>query len=177
VCIVGQLDANANVIRPVDGVHLSNLSVIGFARTGQTGETTGSGVFLLGAHNTTIDHVVAADNGVAGFTSIATSGDRFLDDTAHNNGFAGIQVAESSGPGHKLQDVVAYADRYGLFVLGASGGVVDANLHDNCLGALFFGHHTSRWEMSPGRALPGGPSLAGGYPNSRRAKRDAAPDP
>ena len=82
VCIVGQLDANDNVIRPVDGVRLSNLSVSGFAGTDQTGEPTGSGVFVLGAHDTTIDHVVAADNGVAGFTSIATDGDRYLADTA-----------------------------------------------------------------------------------------------
>jgi hypothetical protein len=149
VCIVGQLDANDNVIRPVDGVRLTNLSVSGFAGTDQTGDPTGSGVFVLGAHDTTIDHVVASDNGVAGFTSISTSGDRYLADTAHDNGFAGVQVADSAGPGHKLQDVVAYANRYGILVLGASGGVIDdADLHDNCLGAFFFGHHTSRWELT-----------------------------
>ena len=148
MCIVGQLDANDNVSRPVDGVRLSSVSVSGLVGTDQSGEPTGSSVFVLGAHDTTIDHVVAADNGVAGFTSIATSGDRYLDDTAHDNGFAVIQVAESSGPGHRLQDVVAYGNRYGLFVVDASGGVVDADLHDNCLGALFFGHHTSRWEMT-----------------------------
>ena len=149
VCIVGQLDENDNVVRPVDGVRLSNLSVRGFASTDPTGDPTGGGVFVLGAHDTTIDHVVAAGNGVAGFTSILTSGDRYRHDTAHNNAFAGFQLAQSTGPGHTLHDVTASANRYGILVLGASGGVISgSDLHDNCLGALFFGHDTSGWEMT-----------------------------
>ena len=68
------------------------------------------GVFVLGGHDTTVDHVVAADNGVFGFTSILSSGDRFLNDTAYNNGFAGFQIAGehgvtvvTAGRGYRLQ--------------------------------------------------------------------------
>lgn len=147
VCIFGQFDENFNVIRPVGGVRLSNLSVSGFAGVAQTGEPVGVGVFVLGGHNTTVDHVVAADNGVFGFTSIFSSGDRYQDDIAHNNGHAGFQIAMSAGPGTRLQEVVAYNNRFGIAVPGASGGViVDADLHDNCLGAIF-AHGASHWEM------------------------------
>ena len=78
VCIFGQFDENFNLVRPVDDVRVSNLSVSGFTSVDQTGETVGVGVFVLGGHDTTVDHVVAADNGVFGFTSILSSGDRYL---------------------------------------------------------------------------------------------------
>ncbi len=173
VCIVGQLDENFNVSRPVNRVRLSNLSVSGFAGVDETGESVGVGVFVLGGRDTTVDHVVAADNGVFGFTSIFSSGDRYRNDTAHNNGLAGFQIALSVGPGNRLQDVDAYANRYGIFVHGASGGmIVDADLHDNCLGALFAGHDISQWEMKRSElhnnnrvcgATPGGdPAISGG---------------
>lgn len=153
VCIVGQLDENFNVIRPVNGVRLSNLSVNGFTSVDQSGETVGVGVFVLGGRDTTVDHVVAADNGVFGFNSIFSSGDRYLHDTAYNNGFAGFQIAGDHGVapvgrGYRLQDVVAYDHRIGINVHAASGGViVGAELHDNCLGAMFAGPDTSHWEM------------------------------
>jgi hypothetical protein len=147
VCIVGQLDANGNAIRPVDGVRLSNLSVTGFARPGQTGENHGQRRLPLGRPQH--DHRPRRRRGQRRSRVHQHRHERRSIPRRHrdNNGFAGIQVAESSGPGHKLQDVVVYANRYGLFVLGACGGVVDSNLHDNCLGALFFGHHTSHWEV------------------------------
>ena len=173
VCIVGQLDENFNVIRPVNEVRLSNLSVSGFAGLDETGDPAGVGVFVLGGQDTTVDHVVAADNAVFGFTSIMSSGDRYLHDTASNNGFAGFQIAGShgaapvtAGRGYKLQHVVAYDNRYGILVHAASGGVVvDADLHDNCLGVMFSGPDTSHWEMKHSTshtnnrvcdALPGG---------------------
>ena len=173
VCIFGQLDENFNVIRPVERVRLSNLSVSGFTSVDQSGETVGVGVFVLGGRDTTVDHVVAADNGVFGFTSIFSSGDRYRNDTAYNNGLAGFQIALSVGPGNRLQDVDAYANRYGIFVHGASGGMIaDADLHDNCLGALFAGHDISQWEMKRSElhnnnracdATPGGdPAISGG---------------
>ncbi|MGD9704386.1 MAG: right-handed parallel beta-helix repeat-containing protein [Acidimicrobiia bacterium] len=179
VCIFGQFDEDFNLIRPVDGVRLSNLSVSGFARVDQTGEPVGVGVFVLGGRDTTIDHVVTADNGVFGFTSILSSGDRYRNDTAHDNGFAGFQIAGehgaapvTAGRGYRLQHVVAYDNRFGIIVHAASGGViVGADLHDNCLGAMFSGPDTSDWEMKRTTAhnnnrvcdaLPGGdPAISG----------------
>jgi hypothetical protein len=179
VCIFGQFDEDFNLIRPVDDVRVSNLSVSGFTSVDQTGETVGVGVFVLGGHDTTVDHVVAADNGVFGFTSILSSGDRFLHDTAYNNGFAGFQIAGehgatavTAGRGYRLQDVVAYDNRFGIVIHAASGGVVvGADLHDNCLGAMFAGPDTSHWEMKHTElhtnnrvcgALPGGdPAISG----------------
>jgi hypothetical protein len=179
VCIFGQFDEDFTLVRPVDDVRLSNLSVSGFTRVDQTGETVGGGVFVLGGHDTTVDHVIAADNGVFGFTSISSSGDRFLHDTAYNNGFAGFQIAGEhgatpviAGRGYKLQHVVAYDNRFGIVVHAASGGlVVGADLHDNCLGAMFAGPDTSDWEMKHSEvhnnnrvcdALPGGdPAVSG----------------
>ena len=180
VCIFGQFDENFNLVRPVNDVRVSNLSVSGFTSVDQTGETVGVGVFILGGHNTTVDHVVAADNGVFGFTSILSSGDHYLHDTAYNNGFAGFQIAGehgtdpvTAGRGYRLQHVVAYDNRFGIVVHAASGGVVvDADLHDNCLGAMFSGPDTSDWEMKHTElhnnnrlcdALPGGdPAISGG---------------
>ncbi len=155
VCIFGQFDEDFNLIRPVVGVRLSNLSVTGFAGVDQTGDPIGVGVFVLGGRDTTVDHVIAADNAVFGFTSIFSSGDRFLHDTAYNNGFAGFQIAGAHGAapvaegrGYRLQHVVAYANRFGILVHAASGGVVaDADLYDNCLGAMFVGPDTANWEM------------------------------
>ena len=147
VCIFGQFDENFNVIRSVVGVRLSNLSVSGFAGVDQSGVPVGVGVFVLGGHDTTVDHVVADSNGVFGFTSIFSSGDRYQDDIAYNNGHAGFQIAMSAGPGTRLQNVVAYNNRFGIAVPAASGSViVDADLHDNCLGAIF-AHGSSDWEM------------------------------
>jgi hypothetical protein len=179
VCIFGQFDENFNLVRPVDDVRVSNLSVSGFTSVDQTGEIVGVGVFVLGGHDTTVDHVVAADNGAFGFTSILSSGDRYLHDTAYNNGFAGFQIAGehgvavvTEGRDYRLQHVVAYDNRFGIVVHAASGGVVvGADLHDNCLGAMFSGPDTSDWEMKRSElhnnnrvcdALPGGdPAISG----------------
>ena len=78
VCVFGQFDEDFNLVRPVDDVRASNLSVSGFTSVDQTGETVGVGVFVLGGHDTTVDHVVAAETALSGFTSISSSGDRFL---------------------------------------------------------------------------------------------------
>lgn len=148
VCIFGQFDENGDVV-PVNGVRLSNLSVSGFGSADGSDGPMGGGVFVLAAHDTMVDHVVASDNGAFGFTSILTSGDRYLHDTAHDNGFAGFQIAETAGPGHSLRHVVADGSRFGIFVHDATGGLVArADLHHNCVGALFFGQGTSGWEMT-----------------------------
>lgn len=179
VCIFGQFDENFNLIRPVDDVRVSNLSVSGFTSVDQTGGSVGVGVFVLGGRDTTVDRVVAADNGVFGFTSILSSGDRFLNDTAYNNGFAGFQIAGehgatavTAGRGYRLQHVVAYDNRFGIVIHAASGGVVvGSDLHDNCLGAMFAGPDTSHWAITHTElhnnnrvcdALPGGdPAISG----------------
>ena len=155
VCIVGQFDENFDLVRPVADVRLSNLSVSGFTGVDQSGEPVGVGVFVLGGDDTTVDHVVAADNAVFGFTSILSSGDHFRHDTAYSNGYAGFQIAgehgvdpATAGSGYRLEHVVAYDNRFGVIVHAASGGViVGADLHDNCVGAMFSGPDTSHWEM------------------------------
>ncbi len=140
ICVVGRLDQNNNVVQPVHRVRVSDLSVRHFSTVDQTGQRSGVGVFILGAEGTTVEHVVAADNGSFGVVSISSSGDRYLHDTATGSAEAGFHIAPSAGPGATLVHDRAYANRYGILVTSASGGRISHNeLTDNCAGVALAG--------------------------------------
>jgi hypothetical protein len=140
VCVVGQLDNNGNVTRPVLDVRVTNLSVRDFSTPGPDRQVAGAGIFILGATNATVDHVVAADNGSFGVVSVASRGDRYLDDVASGSVEAGFHLALSTGPGATIIHSRAYANRYGILVASVSGGVLSDNeLTDNCSGITLVG--------------------------------------
>jgi len=140
----GQFDDNPKLLRPVRGVHVSGFSIRGFP---------GSGILALGDAGSLFDHVVAANNGNFGITSVFSSGDRYLSNVAHSNDFAGFQIAASPNANAQLRDNVAYDNRFGIFIIGASGGSVTANdVYGNCSGLGFFDGGaqgaTKRWVVS-----------------------------
>jgi len=121
ICVVGHTDDNGNITRPVLDVRVTNLSVKGFSAKGPDGQSAGAGIFILGATNVTVDHVVAADNGSFGVVSVASSGGRYLDDVAFGSAEAGFHISLSAGPGVVMRHNHAYANRYGILVASASG--------------------------------------------------------
>jgi hypothetical protein len=140
VCVVGQLDQNGNVTRPVLDVRVTNLSINGFSTTGPDGQVAGAGIFILGATNATVDHVVTADNGSFGIVSVASRGDRYLDDVASGSAEAGFHLALSTGPGAMVIHSRAYANRYGILVASVPGGhLADNELTANCSGIALVG--------------------------------------
>lgn len=155
ICVVGQLDQNGNVTRPVRGVRISRLAVRDFSTTGPDGHPAGAGIFTLGATATTVDHVVTANNGSFGVVSVASSGDRYLYDLASGSSEAGFHISFSTGPGAIVKHNRAYANRYGILVTTASGGVIaDNELIANCSGVTMAGEGpgggaaTSDWLIS-----------------------------
>jgi len=148
ICVIGQFDGqfddNPKLLRPVRGVHVSGFSVKGFP---------GSGILALGDAGSLFDHVLAAENGNFGITSVFTTGDRYLSNVAYSNDFAGFQIADWPNANAQLRDNVAYDNRFGIFIIGASGGSVKANrLYGNCSGLGFFDGGaqgaTKRWVVS-----------------------------
>jgi nitrous oxidase accessory protein NosD len=140
ICVVGHTDDNGNITRPVLDVRVTNLSVKGFSAKGPDGQPAGAGIFILGATNVTVDHVIAADNGSFGVVSVASSGGRYLDDVAFGSAEAGFHISLSAGPGVIMRHNHAYANRYGILVASASGGLLaDNELTANCSGITLAG--------------------------------------
>lgn len=140
ICVVGQLDDNGNVTRPVLDVRVTNLSVKGFSTTGPDGKVAGAGIFILGATDAVVDRAVTADNGSFGIVSVASSGDRYLDDVAYGSAEAGFHLSLSAGPGATITHSRAFANRYGILVASVSGGVLAGNeLTANCSGIALVG--------------------------------------
>jgi hypothetical protein len=177
ICVVGQLDQNNNVVRPVHHVRITELAVKNFSTVAADGQRAGVGVFVLGGEDTTVDHVVAAGNGSFGITSIASSGDRYLHDTASGSSQAGFQIAVPAGPGTTLEHNRAANNRFGMLVLVSSGGLVAHNqLTSNCSGltltngASVGDAPTSRWVIRDNdasynnRACPGAGNGPGAEP-------------
>ena len=141
---MGQLGDGLQVIRPVRGVHVTGFAVNGFP---------GSGVLALGDTGSAFDHIVAVGNGNFGITSVFSSADRYLSNVAFSNDFAGFQIADSPQADAQLRGNVAYDNRFGIFVIGASRGSITGNeLYDNCSGLGFFdggdNGRTSTWVAS-----------------------------
>ena len=155
VCVVGQLDNNGNVTHPVLDVRVTNLSIKGFSTAGPDGQVAGAGIFILGATNPTVDHVVSADNGSFGIVTVGSSGDRYLADVAYGSAEAGFHLSLSAGPGATITHSRAYANRYGILVASVSGGILaDNKLTANCSGIALVGEGltggtaTHDWKVS-----------------------------
>jgi hypothetical protein len=133
VCVFGQIDqTNGNVIRPVTGVHVSNLTVHGFA-----GSQGGAGVFGYGTDKLHVTHVDASNNASYGISRFASTATLFESNRAWGSGEAGFYIGDSPKADTVVRDNEAWGNDLGIFVRHARGvNIMDNNVHGNCFGIL-----------------------------------------
>jgi parallel beta-helix repeat protein len=122
-------DQNGNVIHTVNDVHISGLTVHGFASIG---------IVFFGTSDIEVDHVVATNNTDYGITAFNSSKIDFSDNTTLDNGEAGIYVGDSPQAKAEVEDNEANGNDFGILVRDASFGKIKNNeTSGNCGGILF----------------------------------------
>jgi hypothetical protein len=128
VCVLGTLDAQGQVTRPVTGVTIKNLTVQDFP---------GNGVFGFGTDRLTVSNVVALRNGVYGIARFNSTRSRIADNVARDSAEAAIYVGDSPNAETTVVDNLTTGSGIGLFVRDSTGVTVEENRATrNCVGIL-----------------------------------------
>jgi hypothetical protein len=176
VCVFGQIDpSNGNVIKPVTGVHVSNLTVRDFAGVGGHG---GAGVFGYGTDRFQVTHVDASNNATYGISRFESTRTLFEFNRAWGSAEAGFYIGDSPNADTVVKHNESWGNDLGIFVRHARGVTVqDNDVHGNCFGILVLmdgqpggaGNETIRENsfhdnnvFCPGSSDPGGPPPHGG---------------
>jgi len=126
ICVSGDVDpATGEVSRSVSGVTVTGFTVRGF---------TGSGLFAIGARDTTFAGNVADDNLEAGIHASATTRTRLLFNRASGTDRAAFFVFRS--PALRLIGNVAEGSRFGFQISDADGRILANSVRDNCVGVF-----------------------------------------
>jgi hypothetical protein len=116
------------VIRTVNNVTVTDLSVVGFA---------GNGVFGYGTSGMTVTNVAAINNGRYGISRFVSTGTLFADDIAVGSHEAGFYVGDSPDADTVVRDNQAIGNQFGIFVRHAREVQVLGNrVTGNCQGIL-----------------------------------------
>ena len=122
----GDVDpATGEVSRSVRDVTLTGFTIRGF---------TGSGLFAIGASDTTFAGNVADGNAEAGIQASATTRTRLLFNRASGTDRAAFFLFRS--PALRLVGNVAEDSRFGFQISDADGRMLANSVHDNCVGVF-----------------------------------------
>jgi parallel beta helix pectate lyase-like protein len=136
ICIVGRFDPTTGAaLAPVRRTTVRDLSLHGW---------TGFGIHLFNANRSTIDHVLAADNGGYGISGFVLHGLKWTHNVALRNGFPGFYIGDSPN----ASAVVAWnrasgngtsgVEGIGFLIRDSSWGKLWGNTATgNCAGFLF----------------------------------------
>ena len=140
------IDAEFNIISPVEDLKVKNLAVHGFS---------GAGVFLFGTENPVIIGVHAEDNEEYGIASFVSTNGVYSWNVTVRNGEAGVYVGSSPEANAEIEHNVAYENLgSGIFLRDASNGEVEHNaLWGNCIGILVLntGENPHTWDIEHNR--------------------------
>jgi hypothetical protein len=126
ICVSGEVDpATGEVSRYVRDVTVTGFTVRGF---------TGSGLFAIGARDTTFAGNIADDNVEAGIQASATTGTRLLFNRASGTDRAAFFVFRS--PAVRLIGNVAEDSRFGFQISDANGRILANSVRENCVGVF-----------------------------------------
>lgn len=138
VCVFGQIDFNnGHVIRPVTGVHVTNLTVRDFAGTDSQGHVGGAGVFGFGTDRLQVTHVDASKNATYGISRFESTATLFEFDRVWGSAEAGFYIGDSPNADTVVRHNESWGNGFGIFVRHARGvKVQDNDVHGNCFGIL-----------------------------------------
>ncbi len=140
------IDAEFNIISPVEDLKVKDLAVHGFS---------GAGVFLFGTENPVIVGVHAEDNEEYGIASFVSTNGVYSWNVTVRNGEAGVYVGSSPEANAEIEHNVAYENLgSGIFLRDASNGEVEHNaVWGNCIGILVLntGENPHTWDIEHNR--------------------------
>jgi nitrous oxidase accessory protein NosD len=140
------VDAEFNVISPVENLKVKDLSVHGFS---------GAGVFLFGNDGAVIVGVRAEDNEEYGIAAFSSTNGVYSWNLTARNGEAGVYVGDSPEANAEIEHNVSFENRgFGIFMRDASNGEAEHNdVWGNCMGILVLntGANPHSWEIKDNR--------------------------
>ena len=128
ICVLGQVDANFNPLRPTVGTTIRGFTVSGFH---------GDGIFMFNVANSRIVGNVAAHNSGYGIAGFVQHGGAYLWNRSHDNAEPGLYLGDSPQADYVIAHNSVYRNQYGVFIRhSAHGRVHDNRAWGNCVGML-----------------------------------------
>jgi hypothetical protein len=136
--LVADVDMSGGEFPPPINHVVNGVTLTGLTIDGQ--QTHDTGVFVLGASNTTLSNSVSVGNTEYGFFANTSTGTSFSNDVASGGGEAGFYIGDSPDANASLWNVESFDNLFGVFIRNAQGvRVRGVDSHDNCLGMLVLG--------------------------------------
>ena len=126
ICVLGQVDANFNPLRPTVGTTIRGFAVKGFH---------GDGIFMFNVAGSRIIGNVSARNSGYGIAGFVQHGGAYLWNRSHDNAEPGLYLGDSPHADYVIAHNTVYRNQYGVFIRhSAHGRVHDNRSWGNCVG-------------------------------------------
>ena len=126
ICVLGQVDANFNPLRPTVGTTIRGFTVKRFH---------GDGIFMFNVADSRIVGNVSAYNSGYGIAGFVQHGGAYLWNRSHDNAEPGLYLGDSPHADYVIAHNTVYRNQYGVFIRhSAHGRVHDNRSWGNCVG-------------------------------------------
>ena len=126
ICVLGQVDANFNPLRPTVGTTIRGFTVKRFH---------GDGIFMFNVADSRIVGNVSAYNSGYGIAGFVQHGGAYLWNRSHDNAEPGLYLGDSPHAHYVIAHNTVYRNQYGVFIRhSAHGRVHDNRSWGNCVG-------------------------------------------
>jgi len=115
ICVLGQVDANFNPLRPTVGTTIRGFTVSGFH---------GDGIFMFNVANSRIIGNVSAHNSGYGIAGFVQHGGAYLWNRSHDNAEPGLYLGDSPNADYVIAHNSVYRNQYGVFIRHSAHGRV-----------------------------------------------------
>ena len=127
-CVLGDVSDAGEV-----NSYRSNVSITGFRITG----FDGLGIIGYGARNLTVEGNDLAGNGGYGVAAFTSTGTKYLFNSAHDSGEAGLYIGDSPNANATLVGNRSYNNQFGAFLRDSQHSTLAFNqFRDNCIGII-----------------------------------------
>ncbi|MDQ2960835.1 MAG: right-handed parallel beta-helix repeat-containing protein [Candidatus Dormibacteraeota bacterium] len=128
ICVLGQLDTSGNIVRNVEGVHISGLTIRSFPQ---------NGIFGFGTTDLEVSQVSAFNDGGYGIARFASTTSVLRDNSVAGNHEAGLYVGDSPDADTVVANNKSWGNGFGIFVRHSHEVQVWGNtVWGNCLGVF-----------------------------------------